>query len=466
MHLSTPYSYIIMTTRSILTLALLTVAWLTAAGQERKKNIVDEVIWVVGDSPILLSEVEETRISMEMMGETVENPYATIAEELARQRLYLHQAELDSIETNEQYAASMADEQVNAAIQMYGSRENAEAVIHKSIAKLREQYREMARTQQLISGVSQNLTKNVKVTPAEVREHFSKMPEDSLPFIPTQVEVQIITNEPQVSREEIDKVENKLRDIAERINSGEKTFAQMAKIYSQDGSARYGGELGLSGRGQWVQEFADVAFSLTDPNKVSRIVRTEFGFHILQLIEKRGDKVNVRHIIIKPEIAESEYERCLNRLDSIAEDIRAGKFSFDEAAPILSDDKETKHNHGIMANTDEMTRSLTSRFEMKDLPQDIAKIVAGMSVGEISPAVRIINEKTGSEVCAIIRLKNRIEGHHANMAEDFQVLKNVVETERKKAIEEKWLQEKIRTTYTRIAPEWRGYKYRYDGWIK
>ena len=324
----------------------------------------------------------------------------------------------------------------------------------------------MARTQQLISGVSQNLTKNVKVTPAEVREHFSKMPEDSLPFIPTQVEVQIITNEPQVSREEIDKVENKLRDIAERINSGEKTFAQMAKIYSQDGSARYGGELGLSGRGQWVQEFADVAFSLTDPNKVSRIVRTEFGFHILQLIEKRGDKVNVRHIIIKPEIAESEYERCLNRLDSIAEDIRAGKFSFDEAAPILSDDKETKYNHGIMANTDEMTRSLTSRFEMKDLPQDIAKIVAGMSVGEISPAVRIINEKTGSEVCAIIRLKNRIEGHHANMAEDFQVLKNVVETERKKAIEEKWLQEKIRTTYTRIAPEWRGYKYKYDGWIK
>lgn len=455
-----------MTTRSILTLALLAVAWLTAAGQERKKNIVDEVIWVVGDSPILLSEVEETRISMEMMGETVENPYATIAEELARQRLYLHQAELDSIETNEQYAASMADEQVNAAIQMYGSRENAEAVIHKSIAKLREQYREMARTQQLISGVSQNLTKNVKVTPAEVREHFSKMPEDSLPFIPTQVEVQIITNEPQVSREEIDKVENKLRDIAERINSGEKTFAQMAKIYSQDGSARYGGELGLSGRGQWVQEFADVAFSLTDPNKVSRIVRTEFGFHILQLIEKRGDKVNVRHIIIKPEIAESEYERCLNRLDSIAEDIRAGKFSFDEAAPILSDDKDTKYNHGIMANTDEMTRSLTSRFEMKDLPQDIAKIVAGMSVGEISPAVRIINEKTGSEVCAIIRLKNRIEGHHANMAEDFQVLKNVVETERKKAIEEKWLQEKIRTTYTRIAPEWRGYKYKYDGWIK
>ena len=455
-----------MIVKRFLALTLMIAACIGTMGQERKKNIVDEVIWVVGDSPILLSEVEETRVSMELMGESIEDPYTTIAEKLAIDKLYLHQAELDSIEVNEQFAASIAEEQVNAAIQMYGSRENAEAVIHKSIAKLREQYREMARTQQLIQGVSDNLTRYVKVTPAEVRDYFSKMPEDSLPFINTQVEVQIITSVPQVSREEVDKVENKLREIAQRINSGEKTFAQMAKIYSQDGSARYGGELGLSGRGQWVQEFADVAFSLTDPNKVSRIVRTEFGFHIMQLIEKRGDKVNVRHIIIKPEIAESEYDRCLNRLDSIATDIREGKFTFDEAAHVLSDDKDTKFNRGIMANMDEMTHTLTSRFEMKDLPQDIAKIVAGMGVGEISPAVRIINEKTGSEVCAIIRPKNRIEGQRANMAEDFQVLRGVVEADRKKNIEEKWLQEKIRTTYTRIAPEWRGYKYKYDGWIK
>lgn len=449
-------------------ISLIVVIAICSAGfaQEKKKNIVDEVIWVVGDSPILLSDVEEARISMEMMGESVENPYATIPEQLAIQKLYLHQAELDSIEVNDQYSATIAEERVNAAIQMYGSRENAEAVIHKSISKLREQYREMARTQQLMQGVRQNLTKNLKVTPAEVREYFSRLPEDSLPFINTQVEVQIITSVPKVSREEVDRVENKLRDIAQRINSGEKTFAQMAKIYSQDGSARYGGELGLSGRGQWVPEFANVAFSLTDPNKVSRIVRSEYGFHIMQLIEKRGDKVNVRHIIIKPEIEESEYERCLGRLDSIATDIRGGKFTFDDAATILSEDKDTRYNKGLMANMDENTGILTSRFEMKDLPQDIAKVVSTMSVGEISPAVRIVNEKTGSEVCAIIRLKNRIEGHHATVSEDFQVLKQVVEDSRRNAIEEKWLNEKIRTTYTRIAPEWRKYKFEHEGWIK
>ena len=455
-----------MSLKKIITFFVLIVVCTTVYAQEKKKNVVDEVIWVVGDSPILLSDVEEARISMEMMGETVENPYATIPEQLAIQKLYLHQAELDSIEVNEQYAATIAEERVNAAIQMYGSRENAEAVIHKSISKLREQYREMARTHQLQEGVRQNLTKYVKVTPAEVREYFSRLPEDSLPYINTQVEVQIITNVPKISREEVDRVENKLRDIAQRINSGEKTFAQMAKIYSQDGSARYGGELGLSGRGQWVPEFANVAFSLTDPQKVSRIVRTEFGFHIMQLIEKRGDKVNVRHIIIKPEIDDSEYDRCIGRLDSIATDIRDGKFTFDEAATILSEDKDTRYNKGLMANMDENTGILTSRFEMKDLPQDIAKVVSTMSVGDISPAVRILNEKTGSEVCAIIKLKNRIEGHRATIAEDFQVLKQVVENERKNAIEQKWLKEKIRTTYTRVAPGWRDYKFEYDGWIK
>ena len=452
--------------KRILPLLLLMGTCFSASAQERSKNVVDEVTWVVGDSPILLSDVEEARISMEMMGETVENPYTTIPEQLAIQKLYLHQAELDSVEVNEQYAATIAEERVNAAIQMYGSRENAEAVIHKSLSKLREQYREMARTHQLQEGVRQNLTKHIKVTPAEVREYFSRLPEDSLPFINTQVEVQIITNVPKVSREEVDRVENKLRDIAQRINSGEKTFAQMAKIYSQDGSARYGGELGLSGRGQWVPEFANVAFTLTDPNKVSRIVRTEYGFHIMQLIEKRGDKVNVRHIILKPEIEESEFDRCLGRLDSIAADIRSGKFTFDEAAAVLSEDKDTRNNKGLMANLDENTGALTSRFEMKDLPQDIAKIVSTMSVGDISPAVRMINEKSGSEVCAIIRLKNRIEGHRANIAEDFQVMKHVVENERKNAIEQQWLKEKIRTTYTRIAPGWRDRKFQYDGWIK
>lgn len=433
---------------------------------KKKKNVVDEVIWVVGDAPILLSDVEEARISMEMQGEVVDNPYGTIPEELAIQKLFMHQAELDSIEVNENAISQMAEEKISEAIQTYGSRENVEAIAHKSIAQFREMYKEMGRTQQMMQSVQSNLTSNVRVTPAEVRDHFSKMPEDSLPYINTQVEVQIITSIPKVSRDEVERIENQLREYARQINEGEKTFAHLARMYSQDGSARNGGELGLSGRNQWVPEFANVAFSLTDPKKVSRIVRTEFGFHIMQLIEKRGDKVNVRHIILKPEIEESEYERCITRLDSIADDIRAEKFTFESAAQVLSDDKDTKLNKGIMANIDPYTGNITSRFEMKDLPQDIAKIVANMAVGDIHPAVRIMNEKTGSEMCALIKLKNRIEGHRANMSEDFQILKSVVENKKKAEVMEKWLTNKIKTTYTRISPDWRNYKFKHEGWIK
>lgn len=432
----------------------------------KKKNVVDEVIWVVGDSPILLSDVEEMRISMEMQGEVVENPYATIPEELAIQKLFMHQAELDSIEVNEQFNTNIADEKVNEAIQAYGSRENVEAMAHKSIAQLRESFKEMGRMQQMVQGVQNNLTSNIRVTPAEVRDYFSKMPEDSLPYINTQVEVQIVTSVPKVSREEIERIEGQLREYARQVNEGEKSFAHLARMYSQDGSARNGGELGLSGRNQWVPEFSNVAFSLTDPKKVSRIVRTEFGFHIMQLIEKRGDKVNVRHIILKPEIEESEYDRCIGRLDSIASDIREGKFTFEEAAQVLSDDKDTRLNKGIMANTNMMTGEVTSRFEMKDLPQDVAKIVANMAIGEISPAVRIMDEKKGSEVCALIKLKNRIEGHYANMSEDFQVLKSVVENKRKQEIMDKWLNNKIKSTYTRVSPDWRDYNFKHEGWIK
>lgn len=428
--------------------------------------MVDEVIWVVGDEPILLSDVEEARVSMEMNGERLANPYGTIPEELAIQKLYAHQAELDSIEVNESAISKAAEEKLNYFIQQYGSRENMEALTHKSVQQIRALFIEMGRNQQLTEEVRRNLTSSVRVTPAEVRDFFSRIPQDSLPYINTKVEVQIITSVPKVSHEEIERIENRLREFARQVNEGERTFAHLARMYSEDGSASNGGELGLSGRNEWVPEFANVAFSLTDPKKVSRIVRSDFGFHIMQLIEKRSDKVNVRHILLKPEIEEAEYERCLHRLDSIADDIHEGKFTFEEAARVLSDDKDTKLNKGIMINADRQTGELTSRFEMKELPQDVAKVIANMSVGDISPAVRIINEKTGAEICALIKLKSRTEGHLATVNEDFQLLKKIVEENRKNEVIEKWLAEKIKTTYTRVAPEWRNYKFKYDGWIK
>lgn len=219
------------------------------------------------------------------------------------------------------------------------------------------------------------------------------------------------------------------------------------------------------GRNQLVPEFANVAFTLNDPKKVSKIVRSEYGYHIIQLIDKKGDKVNVRHILLKPHIDESEIEHSIARLDSIANDIRSKKFTFDAAAQALSDDKDTRNNHGLMANVNQQTGSISSRFEMKDLPQDIAKVVDTLKVGEISRAFRMTNDK-GQEVCAIVLLKNRIEGHHASMTEDFQTLRDEVVNKRSEEAIEQWIQDKIKTTYIRISPEWRNCHFKYKGWIK
>lgn len=387
------------------------------------------------------------------------------SEQIAVNKLFIHQAELDSVNVSEADIIKGVDNRINEFIQTYGSREALEQMSGRSISQMRENLKKQYREQMMADEVRQKLTKDVKATPAEVREYFKNMPTDSLPFIPTQVEVQIITSTPAVSRAEIERIENKLREYAQRVNKGEADFSTLAKFYSEDGSARNGGELGYMGRNQLVPEFANVAFSLNDPKKVSKIVRSEYGYHIIQLIDKRGDRVNVRHILLKPRIDESEMEHGIARLDSIADDIRAKKFTFDAAAQALSDDKDTRNNHGLMANVNQQTGSISSRFEMKDLPQDIAKVVDTLKVGEMSRAFRMTNEK-GQEVCALVLLKNRIEGHHANMTEDFQTLRDVVVNKRSEEAIEKWIKEKINTTYIRISPEWRNCNFKYKGWIK
>ena len=429
-------------------------------------NVVDEVIWVVGDQPILRSDVEEARIAAELYGERVDNPYEVIPEQLAIEKLYLHQAELDSVEVDEASVIRMADMQIERAVQNFGSRENVAALVRKTIPQYREQQKNMIRNRQRVQMVQSNITKNVKVTPAEVRAFFKDMPQDSLPFVPTQVEVQIITSAPQVARTEVERIEERLRDFSQRITGGQSEFSTLAKFYSQDpGSARRGGELGYMGRNQLVPEFANVAFALNDKKKVSKIVRTDFGYHIIQLIDKRGDMVNVRHILLKPEIEESAYQAALQHLDSIARDIRAERFTFDEAALRLSDDKDTRLNHGIMAYVDEELDQPTSRFEMGQLPAEVARAVDTLAVGEVSAPFRMI-DKRGREICAIVRLKNRIDGHRASMTEDFQLLRNIVYERRCSEVVDNWIREKQKSTYIRINPGWRHGRFRYPGWVK
>ena len=426
-------------------------------------NVIDEVVWVVGDEAILKSDVEETRLYLMMSGQKMEGePYCVIPEQLAIQKLFLHQAAIDSVDVTDQEVINAVENEINQRISQIGSREKMEEYFGKSSTQIREQLRETMRDRMIVERMQEQLFGDVKMTPAEVRRRFANMDEEEIPFVPTQVEVQIITQQPEIPLEEIERVKEELRGYTERVNSGEAQFSTLAVFYSQDTeSARRGGELGFFGRGEMVPEFSTVAFNLTDPNKVSKIVETEFGFHIIQLIEKRGDRINARHILRKPEVSAESVQASLGRLDSIAGDIRSGKLSFEEAVA-FSVDKQTRKKFGLMTNE----RTLSSRFELQELPQEVAKVVYNMPVGEISEPFVMYDGKTGKEVCAIVKLKNRVEGHKATPTEDFQVVKDVMVAKVKQEKLETWIREKQKTTYVRINENWCDCDFQYPGWGK
>ena len=429
------------------------------------QSVVDEVIWVVGDEAILKSDVEAMRIQGQQEGMRWKgDPDCSIPEQIAVQKLYLHQAAIDSIEVTEAEISSGIEQQIEYMISVIGSREKLEEYHKKSMTQIRNELRESFRDRQLIQGMQRELVKDIAVTPADVRRYFANLPQDSIPYVPTEVEVQILAQTPRVSLDEINRVKEELRDYTDRVNRGETSFQTLARLYSEDpGTARRGGELGYTGRGTLDQAFANVAFNLTDPKKVSKIVESEFGYHIIQLIDKRGDKVNVRHILRKPVVGQDAIDQSLARLDSIRQDIKDGKFTFEAGASMISDDKDTRNNNGLMANATQNGR--TSRFQLQDLPSEVARAVDTLKVGEISAPFQMINER-GKTVCVIAKLKSRTEGHKATITEDFQVMKDVVLEKRRQEKLHEWVVNKIKTTYVRINDRYKDCQFEYQGWIK
>ena len=431
-------------------------------------NVVDEVIWVVGDEAILRSDVEAAR--MDFGANITGNPYCVIPEQLAIQKLFLHQAQLDSVEVDAATVNANLDARLNELIMRAGSKEKLEEYYHKTLTQIREMMFESLKEQYTVQQVRDNLTKDIKVTPAEVRRYFKDVPQDSLPWIPDQMEVQIITQQPRIPQEEIERVKEESRDYTERIQSGESSFSTLAILYSEDpGTARYGGELDYVGRAELDPAFANVAFSLTDPKTISKVVESEYGFHIIQLVDKRGDKLKVRHILRKPKLAQADLDSTMVRMDSIAEDLRARKYTLEEAVPYLSDDKDSRNNRGLMTNVKydptAGAQVRTSRFQLQELPAEVAKVVSTMKTGEISDPFMMVNSK-GKEVCAVVKLKTHIKAHRASMSEDFQVLKDVVTGKLQEQEIERWIRDKQKSTYIRINEGWGDCDFEYPGWIK
>lgn len=390
------------------------------------------------------------------------NPYCVIPERMAIEKLFLHQAKIDTVKVQDAMVIQQAESRINYFIANLGSREKVEEYFRKPLPELKEQMIEVIRNQYTVQEVQRNLTKDVKATPSDVRKYYATLPPDSIPYIPQQVEVKLLSLNPVIPQQEIDDVKARLRDFTNKINSGENEFSTLAILYSEDGSSMYGGEIGFKSRSELVPEFASVAFNLNDTKKVSKIVETEFGYHIIQLIEKRGDRINCRHILLKPKVAQKDLDEAKTRLDSIRKDMLDGKFTFEEATQWISQDKDTKNNKGIMVNR----RTSSTKFEMADLPQEIAKVVDKMEVGDISEPFIMIDQSRNKEIVAIVKLSRRIEGHKANLSDDYQILKNMYENNRKAKIIDDWVVKKQKETYVRIDDDWRNCEFKYSGWIK
>jgi peptidyl-prolyl cis-trans isomerase SurA len=437
---------------------------LFAVQLKSQTNIIDEVIWIVGDEAILRSEVEEQRIRAQYEGTPIQgDPYCVIPEEIAIQKLFLHQAQLDSIQVNESSVLNQVENRLNYFISHIGSKEKMEEYFGKNTTALREDLRVLFRDQMIIQQMQQKLVSHIKSTPADVRRFFNKLPSDSIPTVPAQVELQIISFQPTVPESEINRVKERLRDFTERVQSGNTDFSLLARLYSEDPeSAKRGGELGFFGKGIMAPEFTAAAFNLIDPKKVSRIVETEFGFHIIQLIEKRGDRINCRHILLKPRISVDDKNKAIHKLDSVTNLIRSNKMTFEQAVVYFSQDKNTAMNAGLMLNE----RNGTSKFEYQDLPQEVAKVVYSMNVGEISKPFSMINPSNNKEVVAVVKVKSKTETHKANLTDDYQMLKNYYESMEKEKFLTNWIARKQKETYISIDPAWQKCEFKYPGWIK
>ena len=437
--------------------------WFSSEVVIAQDNVIDEVIWIVGEEAILRSEVEEERLRAQYEGQPIAgDPYCVIPEQLAIQKLFLHQAELDSIEVNESSVSSQVDMRMNYYISQIGSKEKMEEYFRKTSSEIREEMMTMVRNQMIIQQMQAKLTENINPTPAEIRRYYNSLPQDSIPMVPAQVEVQILSIEPTVPLEETERIKTRLREFTERVHSGNADFSMLARLYSEDvESAKRGGELGFVGKGQLVSEFANVAFNLTDPKRVSRIVQTEYGYHIIQLIEKKGDRINCRHILLKPRVSVDDKVRAVERLDSIRGLVVDSGLPFELAVAQFSEDKNTMMSGGTMTNMN----TGASKFEYQDLPAEIAKQIYVLKEGEVSQPFAMVDRTKNKEICAIVRLKSKRDAHKANLVDDFQVIRDMYEQKLSGELIDKWIRDKQQEIYVSIDPAWRGCDFQYPGWV-
>ena len=435
--------------------------------EPQKRSIADQVVWMVGDEPILLSDIEYQKLILRSEGQGIEGDLdCIIPERIAIQKLFLNQAKIDSIEANETQVNRMVEMWIQNAISQLGSKEKLEEYFNKKISQIREEQAVQMRNEEIVRAMQQKIAQGIQVSPSEISTFYKSIPKDSLPFIPKTVEVEIIALQPQIPLTEIDRVKSVLRSYADDINEGKREFSTIARLYSEDKrTALQGGEYGFVGKVSLDPTFATAVFNLSDKTRVSPIIKTDEGYHIAQLIEKRGDLVNFRHILVRPVVDEAALSAATNRMDSIAQLIEEGKLAFDQAAALYSEDKNTYNNGGLMINSsNESDFAGSSSFRYEDLPQDIAKIAHELKVGQVSKPFTMRTEK-GLEQVAIIRLKEEHPEHIANMNTDFRTIKEMALAKKRSKVIDEWIRTKQKATHIYINEAYRNCTFQYPGWV-
>ncbi|KGN75018.1 peptidylprolyl isomerase [Porphyromonas macacae] len=432
-----------------------------------QRNIADEVVWMVGDEPILKSDIEFQKLRMKSSGMQIKgNPDCFIPEQIAVQKLFLNQAKIDSIEVDDKMVNIYVERWIEDVINQVGSKQKLEEYFNKNLSQIREDERREAKNGEIVRMMQQKIAENVRVSPSEIRRYYRDIPQDSLPYIPTTVEVQVIKLRPTIALSEIDAIKKKLRGWSEEVNTGKRDFSTIARLYSDDKrTAMQGGEYGFVSRAALDEKFASVVFNMSDKKRVSPIIETDEGFFIAQLVEKKGDLINFRQILLRPHIAETALVAAENRLDSIRTLIVDEKMKFGEASLLFSDDDNTRNNSGLMVNTNrESSFYSSSNFKMEELPQEISREVDKLKVDEISKPFRMTNDK-GLEEVAFVKLKFRTEGHKADLNRDFRTIKNMALADKREKVLDEWVREKQKDTYIFINEQYRNCDFKYPDWV-
>ncbi len=425
-------------------------------------RIVDQIVAIVGGNIILKSDIEKMHMDQLAQGYISDGDMkCEILENFLIDKLLIAEAEMDTL-------IDVSDSQVNqemeSRLQMYlahfGSERAVESFMKKPIADIRSEMRQVIRDQLMSSQMRNKIIKDITATPSEVRQFFRNLPDNEIPTIPAYYEYALITMRPNISLEEENRVKAELRDLKRKIEEGS-SFAAMAILYSECPSANNGGELGFLGRAQLDSEYAAASFNLR-PGRISNVVTSEFGYHIIQLIERRGDRINTRHILKTPKVSPEEMEITKNRLDSLSNMIRKQKISFAEAAARFSSDKITRNNGGLAINPN----TLSSKFTAEELDGNISKVLSQLRIGEISDPFQIMDQETRQTAFTIVRLINKVETHKANLQNDYQYLADLFLAQKREKELEKWIASKQAQTYIRIDQTYANCNFEFDNWIK